>query len=183
MQGMQNEDIVQSRQVIEMLTVANEYCLFFERAEKYSRQDILTYFNHIAPLLYLKASLLPETDLLEETLNERYVTEEQWEGIFKTLHDILGKDALYQSLDVNNDLVEASLADNMADAYQDLKDFVMLFQKNHFYAKESAVASIKSLFRTHWGPILLNALKACHEKLYTIEKDDNELFPDASWVL
>ena len=53
-----------SRNVIEMITVANEYCLFLEGIEKYTKDDIISYFQKICPLLYLKlfiATLLTST--------------------------------------------------------------------------------------------------------------------------
>ncbi len=174
-ENIQNEDIVQSKAVIEMLTVANDYCLFFESADKYSKKDVMDYFRRVAPLLYLKASLLPEVIPADDTFSERYVTEEQWEGIFRVLTELFGPDDLYHTLDHNNDIIQASLADNMADVYQDMKDFVMLFQKNHFYAKENAVAQCCLLFQSHWGSILLHALKALHQKEFGHE--DQAEFP------
>lgn len=172
----QNEDIIKSKPVIEMLTVANDYCLFFESADKYSKKDVMDYFRRIAPLLYLKASLLPEMIPTDDTFSERYVTEEQWEAIFKILTELFGSDDRYHALDHNNDSIDASLADNMADIYQDMKDFVMLFQKNHFYAKENAVTQCYALFQSHWGRILLQALNAVHQIAYG--QADQAIFPD-----
>ena len=157
------------RSSLEMLTVANEYCLFFEKADSYSTQDILLYFQKIAPLLYLKASLLKPVKIKDESLNERFVTEEQWEAVFKELRKKFGSDDQYFVHDHNFDSVEASLADNMADIYQDMKDFVMLYQKNTESARHNANANLVSLFRWHWGPALLNALASVHRQLFKDE--------------
>ena len=54
------KDPVYSRTVLELLTVANEYCLFLEKAEGYDRLDILLFLQKICPLIYIKASLLPD---------------------------------------------------------------------------------------------------------------------------
>lgn len=166
MQDNQNEDFVDSRAVIEMLTVANEYCLFFEQAEKYEAMDILEYFRKMAPLLYLKGSTLPEINISDEAFSERFVTEEQWEGIFKALRDRFGDMDIYYHLDHNYDSQQASLADNMADIYQDMKDFVMLFQKNNLPSQTSAVTQIRSLMANHWGPALIAALGTVHQIIY-----------------
>ncbi len=155
-----------TKAALEMLTVANEYCLFFEKAESYDTMDILLYFQKIAPLLYLKASLIDPLPANDDAFNERYVTEEQWETIFKTLREKLGSGDQYYIHDHNHDSVEASLSDNMADIYQDMKDFIMLYQKNNEPARHNAIANLTDLFRWRWGPALINALGAVHHLLF-----------------
>ena len=54
-----DKDIVYSKNVIEFITVVNEYCLFIEKAENYSKDDIIQYMLKICPLIYLKGALLP----------------------------------------------------------------------------------------------------------------------------
>lgn len=175
MEEFDQDDLTRSRAVIEMLTVANEFCLFFEDAEKQEVSDILTYFHRLGPLLYLKGSLLPIAEVSDEAFAERFVTEEQWEDIFKTLRDKLGPEERYYIHDHNYDTQEASLADNLADIYQDMKDFVMLYQKNILESRQNAVAQIRSLFPGHWGPLVLQALGAVHRLLYR-EQIDPDLF-------
>jgi hypothetical protein len=167
MNESQNTDLVRSRPVIELLTVANEYCLFFEKADQYSREDILDYFRKIAPLLYLKGSMIPEVVPSDESLSERFVNEEQWEAVFKTLRGKFGEVDVFYHLDPNGDSVEASLADQMADVYQDLKDFVMLYQKAP--ARENALAEVRALFAHRWGIRLLHAGTACHRLVFREE--------------
>ena len=169
---------VYSKSILEFITVANEYCLFFENAEKYSVDDILLYFQKIGPLLYLKGSVLPHVDVNDELFNERIVTEEQWENIFKILREKFADNDVYFTLDHNNDSEESSLSDNMADIYQDMKDFVLLYQKPYEYSKENAVSEIRRLFRQHWGIRVLNALTTIHRLIYKNDIDAM-IFPDS----
>ncbi|MBS4014180.1 MAG: DUF5063 domain-containing protein [Bacteroidetes bacterium] len=164
---------IYSKAIIDFITVANEYCLFFEKVDKYSADDILQYFQKIAPLLYLKASILPFVDVTDESFNERFVTEEQWEEIFKALRTKFGPIDVYHTLNITNDSEESSLSDNMADIYQDLKDFVMLYQKPFEYSKENAVSEVRRLFHQHWGIRVVNALKTIHFTLYRNEIDQD----------
>ncbi len=172
-----------SKAALELLTVANEYCLFFEKAGRYTTNDILDYYHKIAPLIYLKAALIDNAPANHEAWNERYVTEEEWETVFKTLREKFGKNDIYFIHDHNFDSVEASMADNMADIYQDLKDFVLLFQKNTAPARQNAIANIIELFRWRWGPALVNALGAVHQLLFKEEIDPDILQNDKDWVL
>ncbi|HSV87432.1 MAG TPA: DUF5063 domain-containing protein [Bacteroidales bacterium] len=181
MEEFLDDDPFKSRAVIEMLTVANEYCMFFESAEKYSADEILFYFQRIAPLLYLKGSLLPMVENSDEGFADRYVTEEQWEGIFKTLRDKLGISARYYLHNQNFDTVEANLSEDIADLYQDLKDFVMQYQKNTLDARQKAVVQLKSLFPGRWGMILVNAMMAVHRNLYHDSLDPAISETDNGW--
>ncbi len=182
MTNTDTNDITISKPILEMLTVANEYCLFFEKAESYKASDILVYFQKIAPLLYLKASLLHTLAVNDDEWNERYVTEEEWERIFKALREKFGKHDRYFTHDHNFDSVESSLADNLADIYQDMKDFVMLYEKNKLSARKNAIANLMELFGWRWGPALINALGAVHQILYK-EKISPDIFRnDKDWV-
>ena len=166
MQDSPENNEVLSRQVIEMITVAHEFCLFFEEAEKYPSEEILSYFQKIGPLLYLKGSVLPSSIDADPDYAERFVTEEQWEALFKILREKLGDDDIYYTHDENFDSQQSSISDNIADIYQDMKDFVVLYQKAPMQSKEAAVAELQKLFENHWGSRILNALTAIHHLLY-----------------
>ncbi len=176
------EDPTISKPVLEMITVANEYCLFFEKAENYTTEDILTYFHKIAPLIYLKGSLLPATMVADDSAAERYVTEEQWEQIFKALRNHFKAADVYYVHDHNFDSSEASLADNMADIYQDMKDFIMLYQKNTAPARQNAVAQIRDLYKWRWGPATLSALGAIHNILFKEDINPGLFEDDQEWL-
>lgn len=178
----ENEDLTTARPVLEMLTVANEYCLFFEKADTFQADEILHYYRKIAPLLYLKASTLPVIPVADESFAERFVTEEQWEHVFKTLREKFGDDDVYYTLDHNQDSQEVSLSDNMADIYQDMKDFVMLYQKGTLMARENAVYQAYQLMITRWGPALIDALKTCHVKVFKNLSNDNGFDEDINWL-
>ncbi len=161
-----SNDPVYSKQVIEMLTVANEYCLFMEKAEEYSKEDIFAYSWRILPLIYLKSTLLQPVIPQEPDDAERFVTEETWEGIFNTLRNkFYPDDHFWMSHDLTDETTEIeknSLAEHLADIYQDMKDFIMLYQKNLHSARENAIAGIITHFREHYGPAITKSLNALH---------------------
>lgn len=163
-----NEEPEVSRSVIEMLTVANEYCLFAEKIENYTRDDVIGYFQKICPLLYIKGVTLPYIEPENPDANERFVTEENWEKIFNDMKEKLGKDDINNITDYNdnNSLSKISVAEFIADIYQDMKDFVLLYQKNTKSARENAVAECRLLFERHWGYRIIEVQKIFHQLIY-----------------
>lgn len=161
---------VYSRTVLEMLTVANEFCLFLEKSTEYERNDVLRFLQKISPLIYIKASLLPSIELMDEDAAEHFVTEEEWEGMFNLLRQKFGDGDIYYFIDPHErshtDAVKASLAENFTDIYQDLKDFVLLYQKPRKASMEFAVYECKRLFETRFGFRLVRAHAALHYVLY-----------------
>jgi hypothetical protein len=174
------EELFKSKNVVEMLTVANEYCLFLEKCEDYSREDILDYLQKICPLLYLKGSLLPLVPVNNPEANERFVTEEQWGYIYSVIRKKFATDDDYIMADMRDKtapvFIKASLAENFADIYQDLKDFVMLYQRNTVAAKENAANECHRLFETHWGFRLISAHRQIHYMLFS-EPEENQEIP------
>jgi hypothetical protein len=159
-------DPVYSKQVIELLTVANEYCIFTEKVEDYSKSDIINYYRHILPLLYIKGSVLKSLIPEYPEDAERFLTEESWEKILNSLRNKLYPDDHFwfcqDMRDENTDVEKMSLAECLSDIYQDMKDFVMLYQKNRYSSRENAVSEISRLFREHYGEIITRALSGLH---------------------
>lgn len=161
---------VTSRQVLEMLTVANDFTLFIEKAEGYTQNQILQYLHRILPAIYLKSSLLPDSEVTDDDAVEHYVTEEQWENVFNTLRGKFGTEDEYYYVDLqeksHHDTIHASISENLADMYQDLKDFVLLYQNPLHAFKENAVKECRRLFQSRFGFRLVNCHAALHYILY-----------------
>ena len=167
-----------SANVLEMFTVANEFCIFTENAEKYNPEEVIQYYAKICPLLYLKGAILPLVEPDEDFFGERFVNEDQWENIYNSLLTLFpGKDDFYTLSYENADNVplKASIAEHLADIYQDLKDFVLLYQKNHNYARQNAVFELKTLFKSHWGSRIASLLPALHTIAFPTEFDEDLL--------
>lgn len=170
----------QKKQIVELLTVANEFCMFIEKAYDYPREDILQYVHRIAPLLYLKGSMLPELEVENPDAYERYVTEEVWENIFNELRNKFGREDEFWFIDEtlfnDDEITKGSMAEHLTDVYQDLKDFVFLYSKNTSDAIINSVVECKHLFETNWGYKLTRLQKIIHHMLYREQLQDD--YPD-----
>ena len=69
--------------------------------------------------------------------------------------------------------IKASISELLTDIYQDMKDFVLLYQKEGRAAKQNAAKECKSLFFAHWGIRAVDVLKVIHSrKNSSLPKDD-----------
>ena len=168
-------DITLTKPILDMITVANEFCHYLEHAEEKSMKNILEFIHRIIPLMYLKGTLLPEIEVAYPEANERFVTEENWEIIFKVLREKFGKHDEFWIIDplyINEtEPLKASIAENLTDIYQDMKDFVLLFQKNTHAARENAIAGAKILFGNHWGYKIGNITTQVHHLIHDSEEE------------
>lgn len=170
-----DKDPVYSRNVIEFVAVANEYCKYAEHAHELKGDEILRILQRILPLLYLKASLLPPFEPFFEDGNEKFVTEADWNRINDSFKKILGTADEYpevfdEKFNDSDGPVTLSLAENMADIYQDIKDFLLLYQTGTHEVMNDAIWECRLNFETLWGQKLVNSLRAIHRFIYSGEE-------------
>lgn len=174
-----NSDIVYSNNVTEFITVSGEYCAFVENTMRFSKKDFLDKARKLLPLLYLKASLLPKLESLFEDENEKFVTEEDWDFIHNSIQHKLGFHDEYREVfdPLTHEQVEqstASISDNFADIYQDLKNFITSYNIGTEDIMNDALWECQMNFEEFWGQKLLNALKAIHLVFFGEDSLDDE---------
>jgi len=170
-----NSDPVYSRNVVEFVAVANEFCKYVEHASELKGDELLKILQRILPLMYLKASLLPQLDPFFEDGNEKFVKEADWAIISDTLKEKFGTADDY--LEVFDDKIKetegpvvSSISENMADIYQDMKDFLLLYQTGTAEVMNDAVWECRMNFESFWGQKLVNSMRAIHKFIYSGEE-------------
>jgi len=164
---------VYSKNVIEFVTVAAEYCSFLENSNQQDTKSFIEKMTKIIPLLYLKASLLPSfKTTLEEEVIEQFVTEEEYEFIRQQTINVIGQydeylEVFHPDMQYSDSPVLASISEDLADVYQDLKDMAGNFRSADLRIMNDALVACEENFRNFWGQKLLNALRALHNVLYS----------------
>jgi hypothetical protein len=177
-------DPVFSRNVVEFTAAANEFCKYAEHSAEMKGDELLGILQRILPFLYLKASLLPSLEPFFEDGNEKFVTESDWTAIHDILKDKFGTADDYlevfdEKLNESEGPVVSSISENMADIYQDLKDFLLLYQTGTKEVMNDAVWECRLNFENYWGQKLTNSLRAIHRFIYSgeeigkVEENDN----------
>lgn len=173
----QFKEIVYSRDTIEFVTVAVQYCGYFESFENEGETELTNKLTKLLPLLYLKASMVPDTDMINEEEPEITVTEEHYNYITSKLYNVfLDKDTylevFLQDMKYSETPIAASISEDLADIYQDLKNFVTIFERGVTDNMNDALYVCMENFKTYWGQKLVNVLRALHSLKYTIENDE-----------
>ncbi len=176
------DDITMGKNALEMLLVANEFCFFMDSLEEKPKTSILEFVHRILPLMYTKGSLIPDVAVEYPEANMRFVTEEQWENVFNILREKFAGDDEFRIIDplyINEtEPLKASLSENLSDIYQDMKDFILLYQKNTMAARQNALSDCKMLFASHWGYRIGNIMARLHHLIYSGMAQAEEEHPD-----
>ena len=152
------------KNVIEFVTVAAEFCAFLERAEHMKRKAFVDTSLKILPLLYLKASLLPKCETIGDEAPETYVTEEKDDYL-----DVFVQDMVY-----SDQPIKKSISEDLADIYQDIKDFIFVFQLGLNETMNDSLAICQENFGLLWGQKLVNTLRALHDVKYNQQNENDE---------
>ena len=167
------------KNVIEFVTVAAEFCAFLERAESMKRSDFVDTSLKILPLLYLKASLLPPCERLGEEELETYVTEEVYEILRLNLAELMGEkddylDVFVEDMVYSDQPIKKCISEDLADIYQDIRDFIFVFQLGLNETMNDSLALCQENFGLLWGQKLVNTLRALHDVKYHQEEEEKE---------
>jgi len=168
-----------STNVIEFVAAANEFCKYAENAGEIKGSDLLRIIQRLLPYLYIKASLLPALEPVFEDGNEKVVTEADWDRIREGFRKQFGPADDYlelfdKKINETDDIVPSSISEDMADIYQDLKDFLIPYQTGTEEVMNDALWECRMNFENIWGQKLVNSMRAIHRSVYSEEEPGSD---------
>lgn len=158
------------KNTVEFVTVAAEYCSFLEQVFDKEPERVVDVLCKLLPLVYLKAAMLEETEP-EGLYLEESVTESDYEQIRTLLAQKLGENDDYlevfvEDMKYSDTPVRKCISEDLADIYQALGNFVQSYRSGLEEIMNEAAAVCAEGFRTYWGQILANTLRAVHNVRY-----------------
>jgi len=165
--------VVYSKNVLEFVTVSNEFCNLLEQSGEYPKKDFIGVSLKILPLLYLKASVLPHT---EEELADEFIEKAVDEGLYQqVLNGVRVKMGQHDDyLEVftadmqHSDMpLTATVSEDLADIYQDVKNFLEAYKTAVTEIMNDALFELVNNFELYWGQKLVNTLRALHNVYYS----------------
>ena len=170
-----DSQVIFDRNVIEFVTVAAEFCKFVEQAEGSKRTAFVDTTLKLLPL----ASMLPPCETIGDEAPETFVTEETYEIVRMNLADILADrddylDVFVSDMKYSDQPITRYISEDLADIYQDIRDFIFVFQLGLNETMNDSLAICQENFRLYWGQKLVNTLRALHEVKYSEQANDGE---------
>ena len=171
--------VIFDKNSIEFITVAAEYCGFIERSRGAERNVFVDTALKILPLLYLKASLIPECEMIGEEDLEVFVAEDDYECVQYAIAQVLGPqddylEVFHPDMAYSDTPIKKTISEDLADIYQDLKDFIGVFQLGMNTTMNDSLYVCKEHFAEYWGQRLVNTMRALHDVKYNTSEDDTD---------
>jgi len=178
--------VIFDKNSIEFVTVAAEYCGFIERSREVGKQSFVDTALKILPLLYLKASLLPECELMGEDDLETFVTEDDYEYVRRSIAKVLGAqddylEVFHPDMAYSDTPIKKCISEDLADIYQDLKDFIGVFQSGLNVTMNDSLCVCREHFAEFWGQRLVNTMRALHDVKYHSSSEDDDADVPSAW--
>ena len=177
--------VIFDKNSIEFVTVAAEYCSFIERSRGADKKSFVDTALKILPLLYLKASLIPECELIGEGDLEVFVTEGDYEYVRLVVAHVMGAqddylEVFHPDMAYSDTPIKKTISEDLADIYQDLKDFISVFQLGMNATMNDSLCVCKEHFAEFWGQRLVNTMRALHDVKYNTSDEEADDAP-AAW--
>ena len=184
MSEQQNAGIY-SKDAIELVTVATEYCVRVEHAADSEFRDFVSSMLKILPLLYLKAMVVSERTNAEDSEVEQFVTEEDYNFVLEGVATVMGShddylDVFVEDMKYSDTPIRKTRSEDLADIYQDVRNFVSVYQQGFDEAMTAALSRLMNQFPLYWGQRIPSVMRALHDVLFLqemdVEENHNETF-------
>lgn len=167
MEKSENDKIIYDNNVIDFVTVGVEFCAFLEEEVSLKREEWVDRMLKILPLLYVKASLLPQTTTLGMHEVPTFVREEDYNRIALRVEEIMGDENIFlevfmEEMKYSDTPVSAFVSESIADIYQDIRNLVSVYQFELSDQMNDALHRCMEHFYTYWGQRLVNVLRPLH---------------------
>lgn len=169
--------------VKEFAATAAEYCRLLEGASRIRTGDLFGQLQQNIPVLYQKSALLPKPKYCYEEEPKRFVSEEDYAQV----HDaIQQKIELYFGITQMSpgtgpsqfEIMSFSMAEGFTDLYEEMKNFVKLYEVRIPQAMNDAVWIYRNNFEQSLGLKLIDCLKTLHELLYNKSSEGSRAIQD-----
>jgi len=158
-------------QTEEFIKLCRRYFEYLDKLPDRKISDFWTEMLRMLPEIYAGISRLPQIEARYSSDIEKFVTEREYNQIFVNLVAYIGAlDKFSDFSDLSHPgavkVINASLSEMLTDIYQELKDFVLLYETGTLENMNDAIADCMDTFGQYWGVKLLTATRIIHVNLY-----------------
>lgn len=173
------ENNYHGKEVIGFAAVALEICRRLEHAASARRKDFIGAMLQLLPLLYLKSQTTLHFNNYGDVYLERSVTESDYDAVRNSVAAVMGGDDDYldvflDEMKYSDTPIHRTISEDMADIYQELRDFLNIYEQNFDESTAAALGELSDSFTERWGQTVVNVLRPLHEAMYNGFPDNEE---------
>lgn len=178
-------NFVYSQKVLDFVRECKFFTDLMETEQEIEREEMVQNLLENLPALYSGMMRIPNTEAVFDSGNEKFVTEEDWSSVYKKMYVLMGSQNEYTDIPENEDydrseLITRELSEDLADIYQDVKDFISLYRDGTDEIMNDAIWECRMAFESYWGDKLLRACRQLHSILIRdpeiLDEMDREYF-------
>jgi len=168
---MKKIDALISPQTKEFVKLCRKYFEYLETLPDKNISDFWLVQLNLLPKIYTGLFQLPRLKGCYSSDVEKFVSEREYNKTLVNLATYIGNlDKFTDFADLSHPgsvkVIEASLSEILADIYQELKDFVILYETGTIEDMNDAIVECLDSFEQYWGIRMLSATRIIHVNLY-----------------
>lgn len=162
--------ILETKEFSDFLNSARNFCSFIETENSSTENEFLLFTQNHLLTLYSTARLIPSVILKSDKNFEVDIPSDELKQLLQFIANRLPFSSYWAVLNPldNENLAEAGtgdLVDDLSDTYANLKEALIIFDKDDIDAQENAIWKFKFDFDNHWGEHCIEALNVIHHYL------------------
>ena len=162
--------------VLSFIGLANEYCMALSNVYETEKEEFVAEMLRLLPRIYITMSDVRAEELSDEedyyNNFSSYVDEDYYESIRRGVDSIMGEDDTFletfeEDMKYSDTPIASSVAECLADIFQDLFNFVSLVKESEGEQTQEALAECKENFESYWAQTLCNVMRALNHIRYS----------------
>lgn len=163
--------------VLSFIGLANEYCMALSNVYETEKEEFVAEMLRLLPRIYITMSDVRAEELSDEedyyNNFSSYVDEDYYESIRRGVESIMGEDDTFletfeEDMKYSDTPIASSVAECLADIFQDLFNFVSLVKESEGEQTQEALAECKENFESYWAQTLCNVMRALNHIRYSL---------------
>ena len=160
--------LIYSEEVLKFVRSSQNFANWLEEEADIDSKSFIISGLRIMPELYSQMISIPPFDPVFNETSEKFVTEEDWAGVYQKVANSLGVlndyDDIAQKTEYDrSELVCRKISEDISDIYQDIRDFLEIFRNSPEEIMNDGLWECRSNFESSWGGKVLRVSKAMHE--------------------
>lgn len=160
------------------IALCNEYCVTLENAADTTRDDFIASMTRLLPRIYIAATALEETTMIDEAAYIAPALEEDYyDSLRRNIENLLGADDSYlevfeSDMKYSDTPIGASISECLADIFQSCYNFIEMIKDAPSEVVAEGIGAMKEDFEGYWSQILCNVMRPLNQLRFSPDQNN-----------